>query len=75
MVAHYGRQAEPDGRISKQPIVYINHANSTCPQPASTMPSSRFPDVPVKARGGAAGRAGKRPRGDATTVAGDAPLP
>ena len=32
MVAHYGRQAEPDGRISKQPIVYINHTNRTCPQ-------------------------------------------
>ena len=75
MVAHYGRQAEPDGRISKLPIVYINHTNSACPQPFPPMPSSHLPTVPVKARSGAAGCVGKRPQRDVASDAGDAPLP
>ena len=75
MVAHYGRQAEPDGRISKQPIVYINHTNSTCPQPSWTTPATNRRTVPVTARNGAAGCGVGRPRGDSATDAGDAPLP
>ena len=75
MVAHYGRQAQPDGRISKLPIVYINHTNSACPQPFPSTPSSSFPTVRVKAWSGAAGCGVKRPRGDVATDAGDAPLP
>lgn len=75
MVAHYGRQAEPDGRISKQPIVYINHTNSTCPQPSRTTPAPDRPAVPVTARNVVAGCGGERPLGDSATDAGDAPRP
>ena len=75
MVAHYGRQAEPDGRISKQPIVYINHTNRACPQPFPTMPAPDRPTAPVTVRIWAAGCGGERPQGGVATDAGDAPLP
>lgn len=74
MVAHYGRQAEPDGRISKQPIVYINHANSTCPQhPESARIAHRLRRRAPRAAGLRDAVAGA-PRG-AATDAGDAPRP
>lgn len=75
MVAHYGRQAQPDGRISKQPIVYINHTNRACPQPFPTMPAPGSLGGPVMAGSGAAGCGGGRPPGNSATDAGDAPLP
>ena len=75
MVARYGRQAEPDGRISKLPIVYINHTNRACPQPSPTAPVPNRQTVPVMAGGGAAGCGGGRHSEDPATDAGDAPLP
>ena len=75
MVAQFGRQAEPDGRISKQPIVYINHTNRACPQPFPTMPVPDRSAFPVMAGSGAAGCGGGRPPGCFATDAGDAPLP
>ena len=74
MADHYGRQAEPDGRISKQPIVYINHTNRACPQPSQTTPATNRRTVPVMAGSGAAGCGGGRPPGNSATDAGDAPL-
>ena len=74
MVVHYGRQAEPDGRISKQPIVYINHTNRTCPQLRARMRRTvrRWRPAPlVKGLRDAATHAPE----DAAAVAGDAPRP